>query len=63
VITVPADNCPACLTIDRSETTDPYFTQPDGESVTALCQCGRCGHFWKTSYLLSALAEAADPAA
>jgi hypothetical protein len=63
--TCPADSCPACLTIEFSVAAEPYFTQPEGAgSILAHYRCGRCGHFWRTSWLATAIAETpADPAA
>ena len=50
---VPADNCPACVTQERSVTACPVLIQPDGgEGVRASYRCPECGHCWWTSWLL-----------
>jgi hypothetical protein len=63
-MTALTDNCPACLTPDRSVPVEPHLVYEDGDSTVALYRCG-CGHEWPTSRLTAAMAEpdAADPAA
>jgi hypothetical protein len=49
----PVDNCPGCLTPERSVPVRPYLTEPEGQgAVRSYYRC-QCGHRWNAGRLLS----------
>ena len=57
-----ADNCPACLTLERAVTCYPVLVvQLYGESIRATYRC-ECGHRWETSWLDPEIAAAVSGA-
>lgn len=57
---VPADNCPECVTAERSVTVRSYLQEPVAPgALRAYFRC-RCGYRWFTTYLASALESQAE---
>ena len=47
---LPADGCPACITVEHVAIAHPYWVESDGETVYGWYRCPECQYSWWTGW-------------